>query len=306
MSKNTIKTTFLLFIFFASLLSMNARENKVAKFHNFEIGISYDAFNASSYYNLNDSLITTLQDVVRNYDSTTDTTVSYTFDFTKTTITLGGDYYLDKNSYFGISLPLSFYKLHEEYLSDQNGNRFDRQNYSLTRFDYLELHSTYGSEIGNVYGGLIGKVQIPTGFEQGLYNHPDFPFLSDGALEIFAGSYFGARVNKVSFDNEIYYNYRAEDFKNQLLINSGISISTVPNTELKLYASMILSLASFNNAIPLNITQTVSQENNYAFGAYFKILLSDNLVAYLKYRVTLAGRNTWSNTNFTCYLGYRL
>jgi len=280
-----------------------AKPQKVITPKKFEIGISYNAYNSSSYYNLADSLVTTLYDTFKNYDSTADTTIRYTFDFTRTTLTFDGKYYLNKELAVGISLPLSFYKLRERYLSDEYGNRFDRGNFSLTQLDYFELNAVYKYEAVQLFGGLEAKIRIPSLSQNGLYGHSDF--LSDGAFELLAGSYFGAKVNKTNFFTEVLYNYRAEDFKDQFIVNSGIGFTTVPNTELKLFAAMKVSASSFDNPRPLNIRETVNQENNYGIGAQFKINLTDEFITSFNYYVTLAGKNTWSYSLFSLYVGYQ-
>lgn len=301
---STSKNLLIFLLAFVWLFSITfAKQPKVIKPKKFEIGISYNAYNSSSYYNLNDSLITTQYDTFKNYDSTADTTVRYTFDFTRTTLTLDGKYNVNNSMAVGLSLPLSFYKLRERYLSDEYGNRFDRGNFSLTQLDYIEINAVYKFEAAQLFGGLEAKVRIPSRGQNGLYGHTDF--LSDGAFEFLAGSYFGAKVNKTNFFTEVLYNYRAEDYKDQFIVNSGIGFTTVPNTELKLFAAMHISASSFDNVRPLNIRETVSQENNYGVGALFKINLTDEFNTTFNYFVTLAGKNTWSYSLFTLYVGYQ-
>lgn len=300
-------------IFFPAQNTFSQKFN-LQKEKKFELGIHYQSYSASSYYNLNDSLNSSAIDTIKLYNENGgfigDTVIRYTFDFKRTTIGLEFKYNFDKNLLLYTYLPLSFYSLNEKTFRDAYGVRYNRLNLSKTRLDYLEFGTNYKITQDNIISGLIAKVRIPTSFQKGQYHNPlidslDFNFLSDGAFEFLAGTSFGFKAQKFSFENEVLYNYRAEDFKDQLIINSALGFTTVPNTKLTLFGIFKVSLASFDNARPLIPNEEVIQENNFAAGAEFMIMPFEDIIGKINYHVTLFGKNTWNYGVFNIYVGYQ-
>jgi hypothetical protein len=240
-----------------------------------------------------------------------DTVMLYTHDFKRTTIGLEFKYNFNRSLLFAAYMPLSFYSLNEKYFRDFYGVRYTMADLSKTRLDYLELAGRYNITKEKIISGLIAMVRIPSGFEKGQYHFVEGdstkgrPFLSDGAFEFLAGTNFGFRAEKISWENDVLFNYRAEDFRNQLLVNSKFSFSSVPNTKLSILALTKVAFANFDNARPIVPGEEILQENSFAAGAEFEFLFSEEMIGKINYNVTLLGRNTWNGGIFNIYLGFR-
>lgn len=304
-------------LFLSNTLASFSQGLKIESFKHFEAGLTFDYGTSSSYYNLKDSLVSSYGDHIIRKDTnglvTIDTVLNYTFDFSKVTTTFFFKYLYNDNFSVYANLPLSFYTLSEQYFADANGSRYDKTSYSLTRLDYFEIGAKYGVNTEKYNASLLGSVRIPTGFDKEQF-HMDssktesianFEFLSDGAMEFLFGTHLEYKAKTVTIESDVIYDKRTEDFKDQLIINAGVGISSVPNTQLKLFTQIRLSMESFDNARPLNPLEEVVQDDNYAMGGQFSILFSQNIQTKMSYYVTLAGTNTWNFGNFQIYLGYR-
>ncbi|OGU58601.1 MAG: hypothetical protein A2X64_05095 [Ignavibacteria bacterium GWF2_33_9] len=274
----------------------------------FEFGLTYQNLNASSFYDLNDSLHIATTELVNLLDTAGniigDSLVNYTYDFKKTTIGLFAKYHATRDLSLFIHLPLSFYSLNEKYYRDYSGNRYDRRDLSRTRLDYIELGAEYEVTKNALSSGFLGSIRIPSGFDSS--QEPDTNmFLSDGFFETNIGTFFGFKANTFYWKNEVVYNHRAEDFVDQLLVNTYLIFSTVPNTEFAVFSKNRVSLGSYSKARPLISHAEILQDNNFAAGAEFKIMLDENIITKMNYSVTLAGRNTWIAGIFNIYVGFR-
>ena len=272
------------------------------EYKKFEIELDYMRLSASSYYNLNDSNIYTLN----VYDPVDDTTRNYTFDYYHSKVGLRFRYNYNPQLALSLYAPISFYSLDEKFLTDIYGNRMKKASYSMNRLDYIGINGLYKLVTKPIYTNLVGEVRIPSGFHNGLYNDSSRNFLSDGALEFLIGTQIGIKYRTVGWENTVLYNYRAEDYKNQMIINTAIVLSTVENTELRLYGNFVLSTSNFDNARAINIAETVSQENNYGLGAAFFMMFSESFNIGINYQVTLGGKNSWKSSFFDIRAGIRL
>ncbi len=301
--KNTIKN-FLLISFLLSICSFafSQESDLESELQKFKIELNYTRLSASSYYNLNDSNIYTYS----VYDAVNDTTRIYTFDYYHSIVGLKILYDLNTKLELSLYAPISFYSLDEKFMTDEYGNREKKASYSMNRVDYIGLNTLYRLVDKPIYTNLMGEVRIPTGFHNGLYNDSNRNFLSDGAFEFLLGAQIGVKYRTVAWENTLIYNYRAEDFKDQTIINTAIILSTVANTEIRVFGNFTLSTSKFDNARPMEITETISQENNYAVGAAFYMMFSDNFDLGVNYQVTLGGKNTWKSSFFNIRAGIRL
>lgn len=280
-----------------TLHSQQKKNNLIPEPIKWEFGLITGYTTASSFYSLNDSLISSLIYALK------DTLKHYTFDFYHTSITLQARYYIEDNFKVFINMPFGFFELEEKYQRDNYGYRELKNRYTLNRIDNIEFGLSKIWTIGILTSGLIGSVRVPTGFYDGLYDNPDYEFLSDGALEFHLGTELDIQLKQYSFENNVAINFRGEEFENQIIWNTGVGIQTVPNTELKLFAEMHLSTEKFSNQTrPLVPHQEVAQENNYFAGAEFTMLFSREVFTKFGYQVSLAGRNSWKKG--TAYLQF--
>lgn len=309
------KKLIILLLLLTILNTAYSQKTKKLKFNKFQAGLSYQTFNASSYINLNDSLVSNGIDLIdildENGNKLGDTLVRYTHDFKSTTIALDFKYRFSEQINFSAYLPLSFWSYNEKYFRNSQEVRIDRMNRSRTRIDFIELSADYNFTREGFISGLIGKIRIPSGFEKGQYHNPDTKpvyhneFLSDGAFEMLLGTVLGIGSKKVSLENEVFYNIRSEDFRDQIIINSYLGFSTVPNTKLSIFGLTRLAVSSFDNARPIVPTEESVQENNFSAGASFEFALTDEIITRFNYSVTLLGKNTWNYSLFNVYFGYR-
>lgn len=302
-----MKTTNLFYFFLLILIAeflpaFSQKPKSNEEFKRFEIELNYMRLSSSSYYNLNDSNIYTLS----IYDEANDTTLNYTFDYYHSTIGLRLRYNYNSNLALSLYSPLSFYSLDEKFLTDEFGYRKTKASYSMNRVDYIGLTAFYRLVDKPIYANIIGEVRCPTGFHDGLYNDTSRNFLSDGAFEFLIGTNFGIKYRTVGWENTVSYNYRAEDYRDQMIINTAVVFSNVQNTELRLFGDFIISTSSFDNARQLNVTETVSQENKYSVGAAFFMMFSESFNVGINYQVTLGGKNTWKSSFFNVKAGIRL
>jgi hypothetical protein len=216
---------------------------------------------------------------------------------------------LNEKTELSAYLPLSFYSLDEKYFRDYSGVKYTKSEQSRTRLDYLELGVIYKMTNQKILTSLIGKVRIPTGFEKGQILADPFAknsgFLSDGAFELLAGTNFGIMSKKSSWVNEVLYNFRTEDFKNQLLVNSKLVFSTVPNTQFSVFIASQLSLSNFDNARPFIIREETMQSNSFNAGAEFELMINEDILTKVDYSIVLFGRNAWSGGVFNLYFGFK-
>ena len=289
------------FLHFDNANSQIKQRNVIPKPIKWEFGVNLGYATASSFYNLNDSLISSL-----TYTDG-DTSKRYTFDFYHTALTLQARYYLEEEFNLFLNVPISFYELEEKYLRDNYGYRETKQNYSLNRIDNIEFGISKLWKIGSITTGLASSIRIPTGFHYGLYDDQNYEFLSDGALEFLLGTELDIKIKQYSFENVFILNMRGEEFKNCISWNSGIGIHTVPNTELKLFIEILLSTEKFTNQTrPLVPRQEVSQENNYTAGAELTVLFTRQIYTQFGYQVSLAGKNSWKKGSAHFQFLYRI
>lgn len=286
-------------IYFAN--SQNKQKNLIQKPIIFELGANLEYSTASSFYNLNDSLVSSL------IFNSNDTSRRYTFDFYHTCVIIQARYYLDEQFKIFINIPISFFELEEKYFRDKYGYRDGKQNYTLNRVDNVELGISKLWNIGSITTGFASSIRIPTGFHYGLYDDPNYSFLSDGALEFLLETEMDIKLKQYSFENDFILNFRGEEFKNCVIWNSGIGLHTVPNTKLKLFSEIHLSTEKFTNQTrPLVPNQEVSQENNYYAGAQLTLLFSRELYTKFGYKVSLYGKNSWKKGTAYFQVLYRI
>ncbi len=280
-----------------TLYSQQKKQELIPKPIKWEFGVKVGYSTASSFYNLNDSIVASLIYALQ------DTIKHYTFDFYHTSVVLQARYYLDEKFKLFFNMPIGFFELEEKYLRDEYGYREKKKNLTLNRIDNIEIGISKFWVVGALTSGLAGSVRIPTGFYNGLYDDPNYEFLSDGAMEWHLETEIDVQMKQYSFENNLAIDFRGEEFENRIIWNAGIGIQTVPNTELKLFSEMHLSTQKFTNQTrPLVPHQEVAQENNYYAGAEFTMLFSREVFTKFGYQVSLAGKNSWKKG--TAYLQF--
>lgn len=267
-----------------------------------EIGANFGYTTASSYYNLNDSVIVSLKTI-----DTNNITKFFTFDFYKTTINFKLNYYPFESLMLSIDIPISFYELDEKYFYDNSPVREPKSNNRLTRVDFIGLgvHKKWKDEDYTI--GIGSIVCIPSGFHKGLYDDENYKFLSDGALVARFFSEINYKLKQFVLKNYLGYEFRGEEFIDQFVWKPSIGFTSVPNTELNLFSQIILSAKSFNSSIrPFSIYEETPQENNYFGGAEFAILITRNILTKFGYQVSLAGKNSWKKSGAFLEFWYRI
>lgn len=296
---------FVLVVFTIAIVSIaysqTRQRTQLQKPINWEFGASLGYTTASSFYNLNDSLISSLTEEIG------DTSRRYTFDFYHTLFTIQARYYFDENFKMFLNVPISFFELEEKYSRNDYGYREGKKNYTLNRIDNVELGISKQWTIGSIKTGVASSVKIPTGFHNGLYDDPNYEFLSDRALEWHLETELDLQVKQYSFENNVAFDLRGEEFENQIIWNAGIGIQTIPNTELKLFTEIILSTAKYTSETrPLIPHQEVSQEDNYYAGTQLTLLFSREIYTKFGYQVSLYGKNSWKKGMAYFQILYRI
>jgi len=267
-------------------------------------GKFYD-YSGKSHLKLVDSLYSPVVDTVSK-DTTDWVSRDYSFDFRSHTIKL--DVFYNPNNYVKLqaTLPLSFYYFDEKWgtIGVLNGERITfasgetKESYNLTRLDYFGLNCEAFAFNDKFILGLRGDLHIPSGGDTSIQNTEDYPFLSDGFLDIRTGPIVGFRHNNIRFTTEILYNYRGEEPVDNLLINSTFAFSTVVNTEFKIMLIYAKSLESYKDEYEFKPTRENIWEEYLDIGFEVKLKFTENICGYGGYRLRFYNKNNWNTGMF--------
>jgi len=294
MNEKVLLSVILFFLYFNNLSS----EIIFRKANSVFVKVCYGGSAGSSFFNLDENLITKLSD-----DSSKYSEKDYTMELSKKTIGLFCEYSLFENLILFANIPMSFNNLEERYIADSNGVRYDKANYSLTHLDYLGIGVKYELYNRKSYSVLIFEARIPPGFKRGLIDTSKSSFLGDGAFELLTGMAFGVKTDKYLLESLFLYNFRDEEHADQFIIRTEAGICTVPNSKLSVTGDFVLSLKSFKEAIPLKTNQIVTQEDYFAIGFEFSMFFSESIYGEFNYNIKLLGKNSWNLGTYRVGLG---
>ncbi len=230
----------------------------------------------------------------------------YSFEYLKHSLQL--DFIYNPNKYVKLeaTLPLSFYSLEEKWgtLGILNGERITyaggetKAKYNLTRLDYFGLNCEAFAYNNRLILGLRGAVYIPFGGDTSIQNTSEYPFLSDGFLDVRTGPIIGFRHKNIRFTTEILYNYRGEGPIDNLLINTNFAFSTVTDTEMKIMLLYAKSLEPYKEEYKFTTTRENIWEEYLDIGFEVKLKFTDNFNGYSGYRLRFYNKNNWNTGMF--------
>lgn len=149
-------------------------------------------------------------------------------------------------------------------------------------------------------------ILIPPGFHNGLFDDPDYNFLSDGAFQINFGLTFLKEFKKSWIESHIIYRFKTEEFKDDIIIFTEAGLSTVPGTALSMSLEFIQNTGNFNNARDFTPKETPTQYNSFSVGFNFLINFDKHIYSNFSYNVNLIGKNYWNFGLFNIQLGYKI
>ena len=259
---------------------------------------------ASSYFDVDENKIISLKDESYKFD-TLHCVNDYTLELTKKIIDFSCEYSLSNELIVYGKLPISFNSLDEVYQYDYCAHtKYEKAKYSLTHVEYLGIGAKYELFNRKSYGFLVLEGRIPPGFKNGVTDTSENVFLSDGAFELRTGLGFGLNSEKFILESYLGYNYRDEEFADELVIKTEAGIKTVQDTKLSVTGEYVTSIKSYKNAIPLIINRPVIQEDYLSIGFEFGILFSSTFYFDFSYNLRLYGKNSWILGTFNVGAGY--
>ncbi|HZV12671.1 MAG TPA: hypothetical protein VFA55_05605, partial [Candidatus Kapabacteria bacterium] len=148
---------------------------------------------------------------------------------------------------------------HYEYSEDDTVSSFKD---ALTPpFTYVGVGGRYALwRTGNTVVSVSNMVHIPPGFHRGLYDDPNYPFLSDGYFENISAAEFGTSFIWGWVEGKIAYHARDEDPSNQLEMQCTVGFSSQKNVTAKVTVGLMKTLAPLPDT-PVDPRLTIAQEN---------------------------------------------
>lgn len=281
----------------------------------FIFGISYSNDNNSSFYNNNGDLKTVLPDtLIDSSRSNVKVPREYSIEFIKHSINLDAQWNVNKSFELKFEMPISFYSYTETFHAyndiDSNSNvftyeKFERANFSLTRVDFLKLGGDYKllDDDDNLIANLHAAIKVPTGGHNGLLDDTlDYSILSDGAFESLLGFTTGFKQKKWRIETQLLYNYRAEEFANQLLFNLKFAFSTVPGTLLHLNVNAAKSLEEIKPDMVFDPRREILAEDYVGLKVGFILWIDENVGFDAEYGAKFLGKHTWSTSRYVMRL----
>ncbi len=312
----------LLLLVSGPLLAKNKKSKKQTKF---KIDFGLHVGNSSSYYDMDGELIT---DIKRDSayssqqygDSLTNLSTKYIYDLQFYTFDLRFEYEFYDNLSGYIRLPYTMYNYVESDIIDYTdstragdgtyypANRtaeFNIADISLSQFDYYGMGLNYTIVDNEFYSAVNLEYRIPPGTHKGVFDDPDYEILSDGAIQFLAGAKLGYISKNSRVITNVSYNYRDEEFEDQLLINLLYAFSNVKKTELRFRLDYISSLAPYDNVALFLPRNSVVQEDIISFGLAFWAKLFDDIENEISYTVRLFGKNGRNQGVFSLITSFR-
>lgn len=253
-----------------------------------------------------------LQDKLKSEEIPGKGSLNYHYELTTMRILLAGGYSITDDLIARIKMPIAFYTLDETYDKDSN-NRFPvdtnnkilkRPSYSLTQLDYFSIGAAYQISKGRFFSSIMSELLIPPGFHKGIFNDPDYDFLSDGALQFIFGARAGIDLNGLKIGGQAEYHFRDEEFSNQLCATIEVALTTVEDTELRGYIKKISNMDSWNSDFLVNPRLTTVQEDILSLGFSFEMIVDKTFIGNFNYELPIAGKNTLNVGGFTIAITY--
>lgn len=218
-------------------------------------------------------------------------------------------------THFGLDLAETFQDTARDaqgnYIYDLSGNPLINKakngnppSYGLFRADYINLGSSYMLSSTSVDLVLSGEFRIPVGFDPSVVTDSSYEFLSDGALEFLAGSVAKFKFEKSEIMTGIRYNYRGEEFSDQLIMSAKFSLTTVPNTKLYFLGNFVSPVNPITKEDNFTTAKFPLKEAYLDAGVGFSLLVKDKYLFDIGYTLRPAGKNTWKHNNFRLNLGW--
>ncbi len=176
----------------------------------------------------------------------------------------------------------------------------------IAAFAYYGLGVRYALPLQgdlNVLGLL--DVRIPPGFHNGLYDDPEFEYLSDGVFAMRIGAELGLPVSGGWLATRIAYALNAEERSDELHVCLEGGLNTVENAQIKLFVDGILALEDPETSRPFNVRETPSVEQYIVTGGSFIFNFSEALFADFTISAPLAGANTWNGAAVSFGIGLK-
>ncbi len=272
-----------------------------------DVLLGFGKTTSSSFYNLNGDIISELK---LNYSDEQ----MYLFNYYEYSYDLNINYHFTDRLFFNVSAPLKYYTLTEitdtVYFGDDNSQytkKIKIGDYSLFQPEYFKFGTNFillKKDSSIIATNL--DFFIPPGFHKGLYDDPDYNFLSDGAFQINFGLLLMKEFKKGWIETQINYRYKAEDFIDDITISTEVGLSTVPGTALSTSLEFIQSLGDFTYAREFAPKETTSQFNSLAAGFNFLIFFDEHVYSNFSYKVNLIGKNLWNYGGYNINLGVKL
>lgn len=261
----------------------------------------YLSSTAASYNEPDGTEVVSFQDSVK-------TIRKYATSFSGQGIALYAEYGLLDNLTLTLDLPFSGFSLEETYSIDADHFDYEiRRKLSVAQASWTGFGARWQPLSSDHFAGsLVGLVRIPPGFSSPDTGRADYPFLSDGTLQLMAGVEFGYSFSNGWFETEARYNSRGGDFKDEVLLHLEAGFSNIPRTYLKVYADGVFSTHNFNDVLPFNVIQSQLQETTYNFGGSFMAFITDKWFLEASYSVRVYGYNSWNINTLTLGGGLKI
>ncbi|MGE5479282.1 MAG: hypothetical protein ACM3U1_02525 [Chloroflexota bacterium] len=209
---------------------------------------------------------------------------------------------------FYARLEASYNSLLEQYLFDRFSNRKTRADFSFFKADYFALGADYNfaDRFSDKFQyGLMTEARTPFGFHDGILDDSTYQFLADGAFEALGGAFLQLYSGKWDWKFSTLYNWRGEDFKDQLLFGFRGRASSVPGTHITLEVNAAKALASIPSDIVFDPRKYPLAEDWLDFGFGFDIGNPEINAGFL-YSLRLIGRNAWGKNVIKIWVGAAL
>lgn len=216
-----------------------------------------------------------------------------------------GEYGLTDDITAILDVPIGYFELTRKAdVHTQTSEGITRQGYdtlySITAPVYAGIGVRYKVQSSEkMTTSLAAMLKIPPGFSKPIRNNPNYPFLSDGALEFRIGGEVGIPSDFGWVGLHAFYNWRDEELKDELLLHAEAGFNRVENAFFKLHMDLVQSLASFGSDVQFVSRETQLQENYLSAGASFMLFLSKEWFIDADYSVRIFGANTWNLSTFT-------
>ena len=306
------KSVLLLIIHFIMFLGTLPAQTKIYKTGEIDLQCTMSYMSAKDYYDLEEHVKTSVP-----FDIMPTNTTSKNYTFTLDHYTFG------TKIFFGISenvsafaeFPLRYSTLIEEYdvqvrYIDDTGDtslttqKYQAGNYSLFQMPYFALGCNYFLNQKRNYTALHLEIRLPLGTHNGTQNDPGYPFLSDGTLEVISGFITGIKYKKSFFETSLYYDYRAEDLADLMLIHTEYGFSSVERTIIGVFLDFKQPFGSYKYAVPVNPRKITPKETLVSFGAKFSLGITEHINTFFSYNLNLIGKNSINTSAFNITMGY--